>query len=110
MTRGSAGGRATLKKYGVQHFKELGKRGFQSFTNKYFGGNKQEAMDYLHLQATERQINGLVEQQMAETGETCIELPVIMEPEDDPTFREPPSWRERVKASRRKAEEVDLPF
>lgn len=89
---------------------EIGKRGFLSFTNKYFGGNKQEAMDYLHLQATERKINGLIDQQMAETGETCVELPIIMEPDSDPTFTEPTTWRDRVKASRRKTEEIDIPF
>lgn len=110
MTRGSAGGQATFKKYGVKHMAEIGKRGFKSFTNKYFGGDKQQAMGYLHLQATERQIDGLIEKQMAETGETCVELPVIMTPEDDVFFREPTKWQDHVRASRRKTEEVDLPF
>jgi hypothetical protein len=39
-------------------------------------------------------------------------MPVLLSPDDDPTFREPTTWRDRVKASRQRAveEEVNLPF
>src|SRR4051812_27985573 len=98
---GREGGLAVLKKYGVQHFRELGKRGFESFKNRYFAGSTEEAMNYLHLQATERQINGLVEKQMAETGEKCVELPVLMEPDQDAFFDQPSTrWRDYVTAGR----------
>lgn len=106
---GSEGGNETLRKYGRKHFSEIGKRGFLSFANKYFAGNKDEAISYLHLQAAERRIDALVSEKLGSGEETCVEMPVILSPDDDPTFQEPPSWRERVKALRRE-QEVDLPF
>ena len=90
---------------------EIGRKGFNALVNRYFGGDASEAKAWLHRQASERHIDRLVSQKLAEGEETCIELPVILDPDDDPTFIEKPSWRERVRASRRKVEqEIDLPF
>jgi len=90
---------------------EIGRKGFQSLVNRYFGGDAQSAKDWLHLQAAERKIDSLVSEKLATGEETCIEMPVLLSPDDDPTFEEPSNWRDRVKASRRKVEaEVDLPF
>ena len=110
MDRGSAGGRETLKRYGVQHFKELGKRGIRATANKYFGGSIADCMDWLRRRGYEHKIAQGVDEQLQarlSAGEaiTSIELPVICEPDADPSY-----WRDRVTASRREQEEIDLPF
>lgn len=107
---GSKGGAETFRRYGPKHMAEIGRKGFQSLVNRYFNGDAQSAKSWLHLQAAERQIDRLVSQKLERGEETCIEMPVLLSPEDDPTFQEPPSWRERVKASRRKVDEVEIPF
>jgi hypothetical protein len=89
---------------------EIGRKGFNSLVARYFNGDPQAAKDWLHLQAAERKIDQLVSEKLDAGQETCIELPVIMGPDDDPTFEEPTTWRDRVRASRRRTEEVDLPF
>jgi hypothetical protein len=70
----------------------------------------QSAKDWLHLQAAERKIDSLVSEKLASGEETCIDMPVLLDPDDDPTFTEPTRWRNLVNASRKVAEEIDLPF
>ncbi|MGE3819587.1 MAG: hypothetical protein AB7I30_09145 [Isosphaeraceae bacterium] len=96
---GSKGGAETFRRYGPKHMAEIGKKGFASLVARYFGGDASAAKDWLHLQAAERKIDHLVTEKLASGEETCVELPVLLDPEDDPTFEEPPSWRDRVKAS-----------
>lgn len=99
---GREGGRAVLKKYGKQHFAEIGRRGFDALVNKWFGGNKDEAILWLHGQQSERQIDRLLtakhEAQIADGASiVCTEMPVFCSPDDDPFFPEESTyWQDRV--------------
>ncbi|OJW21239.1 MAG: hypothetical protein BGO49_24830 [Planctomycetales bacterium 71-10] len=89
MERGSAGGRETLRRYGSEHFRELGKRGFHSFTERYFAGDRQQAGDWLRAKAHEKELEGFVEREMErrlQNGEqsVCMELPCLSDPDDEP--------------------------
>lgn len=89
MQRGSAGGRETLKRYGKEHFREIGRKGFQSFTDRYFAGDRQQAGEWLRTRAHERQLDSFVERELErrlEAGEktACEELPVLSEADDVP--------------------------
>ena len=56
---------------------------------------------WLHKRAAEAQIHRLAAAKLENSGETCVELPVILDPDDDPTFDETPgAWAERVTAPR----------
>lgn len=86
---GSAGGRETLKRHGVEHFREIGKRGFQSFTDRYFSGDRQQAGDWLRTRAHEKRLDSFVERELArrlENGEkiVCEEIPVMSEADEVP--------------------------
>ena len=70
-----------LAKYEPEHFRELGKRGFASFTTKYFGGNREAATAWLRVRAYERQAETFAERELARriaNGEkvASVELPV----------------------------------
>jgi hypothetical protein len=88
---GSKGGRETVKRYGRQWMKELGKRGLRSTANKYFAGSVDECMSYLRKKGAELQIVLLADQ----AGMTCVEVPILLDPDSDPYFEEQ-SWRDRV--------------
>ncbi|HMB08444.1 MAG TPA: hypothetical protein VKP69_32525 [Isosphaeraceae bacterium] len=84
-------GRATLAKHGVEHFREIGKRGFQSFTDRYFAGDRQQAGDWLRTRAHEKRIDSFVEPELArrlEAGEktVCEEMPCFSGPDDGVPF------------------------
>lgn len=88
---GSAGGRETLRRHGVEHFRELGRRGFESFTARYFQGDRQQATDWLRTRAHERRIEGFVDRELArrlEDGQeiASLELPVLDDPDDGIPF------------------------
>ncbi len=96
---GSKGGKETLKRYGRSWMKELGKRGLRATANKYFAGSVAECMSYLRKKAVELQIAALADQE----GMTCVELPILLEPDADPFFEEPaPTWQEHL-ANRKSA-------
>jgi hypothetical protein len=80
---------------------EIGKRGFLAVVNRYSGGDAAAAKDRLHLQAAEGQIDRLVPDKLNSGEETRVEMPVLLDPDDDRTFAEPTKWQDRVKASRR---------
>lgn len=81
---------------------KIGAKGFATLVARHFGGDKQAAIDYLHLEAAERKLGELVDAEMQATGETCIELPVLLDPDADPFFDEPaPSWQDRVRTGGR---------
>jgi hypothetical protein len=89
MIRGSAGGRETLKRYGVEHFRTIGKRGFDSFTQRYFAGDRQQATDWLRLRAHEHRIDGFADRELQrrlDEGQqiTSIELPAFTDHDDVP--------------------------
>ena len=95
---GSKGGRETLRRYGRPWMKELGRRGLRATAAKYFGGSVAECMAYLRKKGAELQIVALAEKE----GVACVEVPVLLHPDDDPFFDEPAaSWRERVEGGKR---------
>ena len=79
--RGSAGGRETLRRYGIEHFRELGRKGFESFTARYFGGDREAAGAWLRQRAYEAKADTFAERELnrrIESGQeiACVELPV----------------------------------
>jgi hypothetical protein len=94
---GREGGIATFLKHGREHMAAIGRKGYMVTCARWFGGDEGEMNAWLHKQAAERQIDRLVSAKLAEGQETCVELPVILDPDDDPTFDETPrQWAERV--------------
>jgi hypothetical protein len=85
----SKGGKQTLANHGKEHFREIGARGFATTVARHYGG---DAAEYLHVQrkrAAEHGVAGFVDRLMKERldqGEetVCVELPVILEPDDEP--------------------------
>jgi hypothetical protein len=77
--------------------RELGRRGFASLVERHFGGNRSAAIAWLHAHAAESQVARLLlEEHAASNGIHCTEVPVYLEPDDDPFFAEPTSWRDRA--------------
>jgi hypothetical protein len=79
--RGSAGGRETLRRYGVEHFREMGRKGFESFTARYFGGDREAAGTWLRQRAYEQRADTFAERELnrrTESGQeiAIVELPV----------------------------------
>ena len=99
---GREGGIATFLKYGREHMAALGRKGYMVTCARWFGGDEAEMNAWLHKQAAERQIERMVSAQLdagIASGEECAceDLPVILEPGDDPFFDETPrQWAERV--------------
>jgi hypothetical protein len=90
---GSKGGKETVRRYGRAWMQELGKRGLRATANKYFAGSVSECMSFLRKKAAELQIVTLADQE----GMTCVEVPILLDPDDDPFFEEAdPAWQERV--------------
>ena len=80
--RGSAGGKETLRRYGREHFREIGRKGFESFTARYFAGDKEAAGTWLRQRAYERQAETFADRELARrigNGEmtASVELPVL---------------------------------
>ena len=91
MTRGSAGGRATVEKHGVDHMREIGRKGFESFTARYFQGDRQQAGDWLRTRAAEKKIDSFVDRELIRRIENgaeiaCMEIPCLSDPDDAPPF------------------------
>jgi hypothetical protein len=103
---GREGGQAVLKKYGTQHFREMGRRGFESLVNRYFSGDRDAALVWLRARASEKLVDRLLQETPSEGAVQCTEIPVYILPEDDPTFTEPSTWQERVA----KAERTDAGY
>lgn len=99
---GREGGIATFLKYGREHMAALGRKGYMVTCARWFGGDEAEMNRWLHNQAAERQIERMVAAELdarIAAGETCAceELPVILEPGNDPFFDETSrQWAERV--------------
>lgn len=90
---GRKGGKETLRRYGRSWMQELGKRGLRATANKYFAGSVSECMSYLRKKGAERQIVALADQE----GMECVEVPILLDPDDDPFFEEPIStWQDRL--------------
>jgi hypothetical protein len=99
---GREGGMATFLKHGRKHMAAIGRKGYVATCARWFGGDEAEMNHWLHKQAAERQIERMVSAKLAAESadvEACVceELPVILEPADDPFFNETPlQWAERV--------------
>jgi hypothetical protein len=99
---GREGGIATFLKHGRKHMAAIGRKGYMATCARWFGGDEAEMNRWLHKQAAERQIERMVSAKLdtrAANGEACVceELPVVLEPADDPFFNETPlQWAERV--------------
>ena len=91
MDRGSAGGKATVERHGREHMAEIGRRGFESFTQRYFQGDRQQAGDWLRTRAHEKRIESFVgreQERRLAAGEqvVCHEIPVLSDPDDEIPF------------------------
>lgn len=113
---GRKGGRETLRRYTVAHYRELGKKGIRATAARWFGGSIAEAMAWLRKRGVEFQIdrgtNAQLEQRLAQGAAIAsVELPIILDPDDDPGLvaaTPAPPWRDRVPAEEER--EIDLPF
>jgi hypothetical protein len=88
---GSKGGRTTFERHGPKHMAEIGAKGFASLVANRFQGDRQGAIDWLHLQAHEAKLDSFVDRELArrlEQGEevACIEMPVLSGPDDEVPF------------------------
>lgn len=86
--RGQAGGLAVLAKYGPEHFREMGRKGFESFTSKYFAGDREAATSWLRHRAYERQAETFAERELSRriaAGEktAIVEMPVYSYGDDE---------------------------
>lgn len=110
---GSLGGKETLRRYGTQHFRELGRKGFETTVARHWNGDCQGFREYLANRRWERQTASFADseiQRRLEAGEkiASVELPVMADPDEEPSFREA-GWRDQVKGSRQE-DEPELPF
>lgn len=79
--RGQAGGRQTYKTHGKSHMQAIGRKGFTSFCDRYFAGDREAATSWLHRRAAEKVAAThadriLAERQAAGDRTASIELPV----------------------------------
>lgn len=89
--QGSEGGKAVLAKYGVEHFREMGRKGFESFTARYFGGDREGATSWLRVRAYQRQAETFADRELTrriEAGEktASVEMPVYSTEDDGIPF------------------------
>jgi hypothetical protein len=77
-------------RFGVSHFREIGKRGFQSLTDRYFLGEPEQAGDWLRRQAHEKRIDGYADRKLSgrlENREKTVgKVPVLSDPDDGGLF------------------------
>jgi hypothetical protein len=68
---------------------EIGRKGFQAFTDRYFAGDKQQAGDWLRTRAHEKKLDSFVDRELArrlDQGQevACMEMPVLSEADEVP--------------------------
>lgn len=79
---------------------EIGRRGFATLVNRYFAGDRQSAIDWLHAHACESELMRAADTKLA-NGETCVEYPMILDIDNDPFYDDPvPTWESRVSTGR----------
>ena len=78
---GRRGGLATVRKYGPEHMRTIGKAGFQAFARKlgYMGGSRLGAIQWLQRN---RKFPGMTPSQHAAHDATVAELWKQLEPKD----------------------------
>ena len=89
--RGSEGGRATFERHGSEHMAEIGRKGFTSFTCKYFAGDREAAMEWLRRRAYEREAETHAERELNRRlakGDkvASVEIPVVTTEDDGIPF------------------------
>ena len=72
---GSEGGKETLRRYGRKHFSEIGRKGLAALVSRWFRGDRQSAIDWLHAQVIESQIDKLLDQGMRLRSASCGRYP-----------------------------------
>ena len=80
--RGQAGGLATFRKHGPSQMAAIGRKGFETFTARYFDGDREAAGAWLWSRAYERKAETFAERELRrrlDAGEriACVELPVV---------------------------------
>lgn len=115
---GRKGGNKLFQDRGPAYMAEIGAKGFASTVARHWQGDRAAYRDYLGLRRHEQRIEEAVDAEMARrltagAKTACVELPVICDPDDDPTFLEgSTSWRRRIIAERagRVVEDLEIPF
>jgi hypothetical protein len=79
---GREGGIATFEKDGRGHMAALGRKGSMVTCARWFRGDEAEMNAWLHKQAAERHIHHLAAEKLENGEDTCIELPVILDPDE----------------------------
>lgn len=65
---------------------------------RHFDGDRDAAIRWLHAHASESHVARLLAEEQGASNEIrCIEIPVYLDPENDPFFGEPASWQQRTK-------------
>ena len=101
----SRGGKTTVERHGKPHMAAIGAKGFAATVAKHHQGDKLEYLTQQRKRANQAVIEGLIEiDQRAKLDAgaeiTCTELPVLLDPDDDFTFRDMVSHSRRGPASR----------
>lgn len=86
---GARGGRETVKRHGIQHMREIGKRGFEATVARHWAGDRQGFRDYLGLRRHEAQLENFVDRELQRRLDqgaevASVELPVLSEPDEFP--------------------------
>jgi hypothetical protein len=77
-----------VERQGVQHLKEIGDKGFASLVAGRFQGDRQGAIDWLHLRSYEARLECFVDRELARRLDqgrevACMELPFLSDPDDE---------------------------
>ena len=85
---GRLGGKATVRKYGPEHMRRIGKAGFQAFARKlgYMGGSRLGAIQWLQRH---KKFPGQTPAQHKAAQEMFEELWKQLEPKDEPEEEDP---------------------
>ena len=85
---GRKGGKSTVRKYGVEHMRKIGKAGFQAFARKlgYMGGSRLGAIQWLQRN---KKFPGLSPAQHQQHDALFEQLWKQLEPKDEPAEEDP---------------------
>ena len=80
-----------MARHGSKHMAAIGRKGFATFTEKYFDGDRAAALTWLRARANEKQAATFADRELArraEAGEkaACVELPVYDAGDDGVPF------------------------
>jgi hypothetical protein len=83
---GRIGGKMTARRYGLDHYRAAGRKGFMVTVARHWAGDKAGYLRWLRAHGWLAQVQRLFDQQPTENGIKVIELPPIpgLEEEDLP--------------------------